>query len=299
MVREKEKLRGTILRFAIYHAAASLKQADGRVAGIKFNKLMFKLGNIEPRLRLPYRWYLYGAVLDSSELKGYVEFDHPEDETKTNVRVPYREPPLPPQLTDAGEKIKEHCEKFVRDFAGSDAFYSMLEDHYRSAPLEFQRAYLRINKALEELSSQRAPPGKRFEALHKDAAKSFSKLESAYLKDGIAIEPRMKESALRVFLAARCLVEGGESDKARDLLFELWKVFCLFLSARKNENIHPSRLESYLARAEKALEDYRRHLPGELDAIYKEIGTPGRVDKGIQAGLTRAAMEQYDRHGGS
>jgi hypothetical protein len=78
MVRQTENLRQTLLRFAIFNAAAAIKRIDARVSGIKFNKLMFKLGTIEPRLRLPYRWYLYGAVLDSSELKGYVEFEHPD-----------------------------------------------------------------------------------------------------------------------------------------------------------------------------------------------------------------------------
>jgi hypothetical protein len=205
---------------------------------------------------------------------------------------------LPPQLTDAGEKLKEHCTQFARQFAGSDYFYPMLEDHYRNAPLDFQRAYLNLAKTLEFLESPRTRPGQR-PLSQADAAKSLSRLESSYLKDGAEIEPRLKESALRIFLAARRLIEKGDFVRSRRILSDFWKVFGLFLSARKHEHIHPARLESYLSRAEHALEEYRRRIPGELDALYRELGATKPSDPNIQAGLARAAMEEHDRLGGS
>lgn len=277
--RRKAGSRSNKLRnHVLYLAYKNLIQSDGRAAGIKFNKLVYSIysnfnARRDPKLhfKLPHRWYLYGAVVDSAEVSNLLMFDH-EDEKKSNVTW------LGEKLLCRGlirQEIDSECEQFCRKYR-RDFFYSeMLRDHYQYAPMQFQKSFLEWNLLASDMSHG------SIEISVDELKTRLSALERDYPDD---LEPRLTPSFHRLFIHLDGVLSRSahlgihEVAVMRDLMWDFWKTFGLFLSVKHRKNISRGRLQGYQARAERELPAYKRRLDAVLESRYLRSKDPISLD---------------------
>jgi hypothetical protein len=268
-----------VLPLALKSAITNLQEADGRVAGLKLNKLIYELfrqlstaKDAALHFTLPHRWYLFGAVIDDRSLASLVRFDHPEDEYKTNaVWVG----PAKPRVGDAPdgllEEIEQICAKFAHEYAGPEGIAPMLRDHYRSAPLQFQRDFLEWSLLSREILRGYRPDSPALLQGH------FSKMLKSYPAD---LEPRLTPAFQRLMLFLEPKVANRTSGDLAELeahavaLWDFWTAFCQFLSISHNHGIPPERLAGFRSRAERELVGYKRRLTAYLEQGYLREAPP-------------------------
>jgi len=289
--------QGGVLRAVLGTSISSIRETDGRVSGLKFNKLAmelyWKLSKAENRafhFVLPHRWYLYGAVVDDYTLRDHIKFDHPDNELETNVEAAFA------GLFDmrsAPAGLREEIEPFATDFArkhaGQAGIPGMLRDHYRRAPLPFQRDFLEWSQLTRAILFGYEPDDSRTVALH------FNRLVKSYPQE---LEPRLTSAFGRLALYLEPIVTGrtsgdlGKLKEAVTALWDFWTAFCLFLSVRYNNGLPDARLESYRAHAETELTAYKRRLSAYLENGYLQEGfIAARLGQDI-ASLSRFMAEQ-------
>ncbi|MBM4249585.1 MAG: hypothetical protein FJ149_09185 [Euryarchaeota archaeon] len=269
--------QGGVPRAALGTSISSIREADGRVSGLKFNilamELYWKLSKAENKafhFVLPYRWYLYGAVVDGYMLRDCIKFDHPDNELGTNVEA------VSAGLFDmrsAPAGLREEIEPFTWDLArkhaGQAGIPGMLRDHYRMVPLPFQRDFLEWSQLTRAMLFGYEPDDSRTVALH------FNRLVKSYPQE---LEPRLTSAFGRLALCLEPIVTGrttGDLGKLREAvtaLWDFWTAFCLFLSVRYNEGLPDARLKSYRAHAETELPAYKRRLSAYLENGYLQEG---------------------------
>ncbi len=262
-----------LLPVVLHRAVSALQEADGRAAGVKFNKLVMdiywqlsKAENKRLHFGVPYRWYLYGAVVDDYVVRELVRFDHPEDEMRTNVVwVPDRPPRLARDSEGASEEIDHICAEFARKYAGPEAIAEMLRDHYTHAPEKFQKDFLEWS-----LSTRAILRG--YESDSPDRVRALLRtLSTSYPRD---LEPRLTPAFQRLALYLEPIVDERKREDfstlrlSVDALWEFWATFGLFLSLRHNEGIPADRLAAYRKHAETELEAYKRRLSAFLEQGY-------------------------------
>jgi len=282
--RGRQGARGDVRDIVLFLAQRKLLEHDGRAAGIKFNKLVFSIynefsgaSNPELRFDLPYRWYLYGAVIDTGELGGIIAFDH-QDEMRSNVI--WTGPP--PNLDSAAvPEIERLCDAFCSRFPGDLYYGDMLREHYRAAREPFQNAFLEWNLLVGDMIH-----GSRDISV-KELKGHLAALGRDY-PDGL--EPRLTPSFRRLSLClddilSRATVLRFEEVKVMEaLMWEFWATFCLFLSLRYNHAISKPRLDSYRERAERELVAYKRRLGAALETRY--------LDSRAGEGIDEASMKE-------
>lgn len=274
---------GAVFAVVAKHAIDTLQSVDARPSGLKFNKLVLELfwhlassRNKAMHFDVPYRWYLYGGVVDDYAVHGLVRFDHPDDEYHTDAI--WIGPPklrVPTKAEGLMEEVVVFSDEFARKYAGQDGIPPMLRHHYRKAPLPFQRDFL------EWSLLGRAILGGYQDDSPAQTNRAFGQLQASFPGD---LEPRLTPAFERLTLYLEpYIVERAPGDwrtlhLATEALWEFWKVFGLFLSLQHNYNIPQDRLNRYRARAEIELEAYKRRLTAFLqDRYLREI-------PGVQAG---------------
>ena len=288
---------GKVLRAVLGASISAIREVDGRVSGLKFNKLAMELywrlskaQNRAFHFVLPHRWYLYGAVVDDFTLRDCVRFDHPENELETNVEAVslglFDMKSAPAGLR---EEIEPVAREFARRHAGQAGIPGMLRDHYIMAPLQFQREFLEWSQLTRAILFGYEPDAPHAVALR------FDRLVKSYPPE---LEPRLTTAFGRLALYLEPLVSGrpmGDLGKLRETvtaLWDFWTAFCLFLSVRSNDGIPAARLESYRAHAETELTAYKRRLSAYLENGYLQEGfIAARLGQDI-APLSRFMAEQ-------
>ena len=257
----------------LYLVQQKLRQYDGRAAGIKFNKLVFLIykhfsgaTNQELHFDIPYRWYLYGAVVDTAELGGVVSIDHEEDEIRANVHwngsVPNIDAAVRPE-------IERDCNDFCEKYPGTDNYDNMLKEHYQWAEIEFQRSFLAWSLIVSKMAYGYS------EISVRELGDHLKSLEKNYLEE---LEPRLTPSFRRLYLCldgvlSRSSQPGMEELKIiKELMWDFWATFCLFLSIKHHNDISERRLEGYKSRAEQELVAYKRRLNAVLETNYLRSG---------------------------
>jgi len=263
------------MSFMLRAAIDALRAGEGRAGGLKFNKLVFELQrelakskNKKFHAVVPHRWYLYGAVVDDLALHQLVEFDHPEDELRSNVRwVGGPRRALPAGYEGIRDEIEQVCGAFVRKYHGREGIGPMLRAHYENAPLEFQRRFLEWSLTIRDALKGYADdvPETQF--------KLFRAAVDAYPSD---LEQRLSPSFERLVLFLEPLVHGRTPGDLKtlarcgDAMWDFWVTFCLFLSLKHNEGLSPQRLGGFRNRAETELPAYKRRLTAFLEQQYLE-----------------------------
>lgn len=272
----------SLLGYVLEKAIDSLRAAEGRAAGLKFNKLVFavqrELAKSKTRkfhFTVPYRWYLYGAVVDDFALRNLVEFDHPEEELRTNVRwVGGARRSLPRGYEGLADEIEVVCQSFVKEYHGREGLGPMLRAHYQFAPLEFQRKFLEWSLgARDTIDGYAADVPEIHLKLLRGVVESFPS----------NLEPRLSPPLERLILYVEPLLHGRAPGdlKMLDLcwgaMWDFWSTFCLFLSLKYNEGLSQQRLASFRNRAETDLVAYKRRLNAFLEQQYlkEQPGAPG------------------------
>jgi hypothetical protein len=296
-VGKTPRVRSNMLELVLYTAQRTLQERDGRCAGIKFNKLVFSIyqkfqeaENPELHFKLPYRWYLYGAVVDFGELHGVVISDHPEDEPRSNVYYTG----APPKASEpARSEIQHECDGFCERYPGDQRYKEMLREHYGSAKEPFQRAFLEWNFLVTDMAKGHEPVSApalldRLDAL----ARGFPK----------EIAPGLGAPFSRLCLALEGVLRRpmpphlDEIVLIKDMAWDFWSTFCLFLSQRFNENISQPRLAAYKERAGKDLVAYKRRLMAALETVYLDPRNLREPDMGSIRALSSmlaARVEGY------
>jgi len=290
-----------LLALALFSSIRALEEYEGRAGGLKFNKLAFAVYKRLSRAQdpglhfpLPHRWYLHGAVVDDFAVRDLVRFDHPEDETRTTaIWIP-----KPPRLTPKGsegarEEIEAECTAFIRRLERSDdPIPDMLREHYRFAPLDFQRDFLEWTLLAKDI----------LRGYHLDiperAATLFSALATSFPRDvAPALGPALDRLVLYLEPLLRRRAPGGMEPlrQAFEMSWEFWAVFCLFLSMRYNEGVPPSRLAAYRQRSEKELVAFKRRLSSYLEEGYIREGTPtsSRASDAVGRALANEVVSEF------
>ena len=261
------------LKLALYAAINELRETDGRTSGLKFNKLIydlyFEFQGSQYAFDLPHRWYLYGAVVDAFEVRQLITFDHPEDEFTTNVSWLGRRPPTKETGEQAYSEYLTTATNFSKKYSLEDRYdkWDMLRNHYKHAPLDFQRSFLEW-----EIFNQKVLSGYEYETSG-EALKLLERLESTYPEE---IEPRLSPAFRRLAnVVKHRLTQRRPNDRSvlgdcQDWLWSYWDVFCDFLSIKYNETISSGRLESYRRHAEAELVAYKRNLQHLLEEYWRE-----------------------------
>ncbi len=260
----------------LYIAEEKLRRCDGRAAGIKFNKLVFsihlafsKASNTKLHFTLPYRWYLYGAVVDTAELGGVIDIDHEEDEMRSTVRYRGAKPHVDPAVHEEIERI---CDRFCAQYPRTDRHDDMLRENYKSAKLDFQRAFLEWNILVQDMKHGSV------EISNTLLRRYLIDLQRDFPED---LEPRLEPGFRRLAVYIEGLLSRPhplrmtEVRLVGDLMWEFWSIFCLFLSIKYNEGISQRRLDGYRARSEEELRAYKRRLDALLEEAYLRDDTGG------------------------
>jgi len=265
----------------LFTAQRKLVEREGRASGLKFNKLVFHIhrtfmAHDDPdfHFTLPHRWYLFGAVVDTRELNGAIMIDREEDEPTSQVHWSTHrdQPPEDHRLTPEIERL---CDAFIERFPGDSERTWMLEDHYQSAPLPFQRAFLSWNTMMDDM-------------IHGTIEVSVRKIRSAL--EGLMndypdmMDERLTPSFHRLTLLIDHRLEHidhitmEEVSIYRHLLWDFWSTFCLSMSEKHYENISPERLEGFRRRTGMEIPAYKRRLNNFLETEYLKMD-PGEMDE--------------------
>jgi hypothetical protein len=264
---------GAVFAVAAKRAIDTLQAVDGRASGLKFNKLVLELfwhlsksENKAMHFDVPYRWYLYGAVVDDYAVQNLVRFDHPDDEYRTDtIWIGPPKPKVPAKAEGLAEEVVVFAQNFATKYAGRDGIPPMLRDHYAKAPLDFQRDFLEwslLGRAILDGYQDDSPA---------QTQRAFVKLQTSFPRD---LEARLSPAFERLtlylepYIAERVPGDLRTLELALDVLWEFWKVFGLFLSIRHLNAIPPDRIDRYRVRAEIELEAYKRRLTAFLQDRY-------------------------------
>lgn len=260
-----------MFRFVSKVAIESLIKVDGYASGVKFNKLVFYLhkklsesGNRAFRFRLPYRWYLYGAVVDFHPLLGYATARDPDHEMLNDLTWNPGQGRVdgPEGLLD---EIVPMAIQFARKYSGREGIPQMLRDHYVDAPLDFQRDYLSWSQLTSDMAYGTLIDSPAVATL------AFRNLERDYPTD---LDPRLTPLFNRLVLYLDPLVGERRTADLKTLrgqvavVEEFWRVFCLFLSLKHNSNLEPTTLTRFKERADEELLAYKRRLSAYLNDGY-------------------------------
>jgi hypothetical protein len=298
--RERPRAGSDTLNIVLYTAQRTLLEADGRCAGIKFNKLVFSIyarfSKAEnPRLRfdLPYRWYLHGAVVEPAGLGGILTIDHPEDEMRSNVLwtglIP-KERGCPPEVRSEVQRL---CLEFCERYPGESNFQEMLREHYKSAKLDFQRSFLEWNLLISDMVHG------SHEISNQELLVRLEQIATDFPAD---FEPRLTPAFSRLHLCVSGILEQHPRPTfddlriLKDLFWDFWSTFCLFLSQRYNNRIPPARLRSYHERAERELLAYKRRLSAALSTAYLDGSVTGKIDDDSLKELSSILMSRVLRY---
>ena len=279
-----ERVTPAKVRNAIFSIAEDkLRRYDGRAAGIKFNKLVFsihlafsKASNPNLHFTLPYRWYLYGAVVDTAELGGVIEIDHEEDEMRSTVRYRGEKPHID---TSVREEIERICDRFCEKYPRTDRYDDMLRENYRSAKLDFQRSFLEWNLLVQDMKHGSV------EISNTLLRRYLIDLQHDFPED---LEPRLEPGFRRLAIYIEGLLSRPSSLRMNEvklienLMWEFWSVFCLFLSIKYNEDISQRRLAGYRSRSEEELRAYKRRLDTFLVEAYLKDDKEGLDDESLK-----------------
>ena len=259
----------------------SLIRADGRASGIKFNKLVCEvheiLSHAEDRafhFALPRRWYMYGEVVDASQLWDIVRFHSVDDndEIGTNVDIVPGGPRSHPPGFE--EEVVRIVRNFVAQYPGTEGIEPMLRHHYERAPYPFQQGFLdwyQLTRGILGGYKQDDP-----EML----TKAFSRLEDRY---PVELDDRLTTAFNRLTLFLGPHVDGRRFGDFAELrhqelaLWDFWSTFCLFLSVRYNADEPRERIEFFQGRAEREITAYQRRLVALLENEYLKDSTAGKA----------------------
>lgn len=99
-----------------------------------------------------------------------------------------------------------------------------------------------------------------------------------------SLEPRLTPSFRRLCLyvdgvLSRHPPPGMDEIKViKELMWEFWSTFCLFLSIRYNDHISDKGMDRYRQRAEQKITAYKRRLTAALESAYLSAGEGARLD---------------------
>jgi hypothetical protein len=262
-----------MLKAVSKEAIGALTKVEGNAPTIKFNKLVYHLHKELAASRdrslhfdLPFRWYLYGAVVDINPIFGYVVSHNPEEEMSGDFSW---HPGRARIAVDEGVmiEIQTLARQFARKYAGPEGVAPMLRDHYVDAPLPFQKAFLEWSLSADDMIRGRTPDSPA------TASALFERLEADFPGD---LEPRLVPMFDRLSLFLEPLIQQRVASNLRELRWqvdcmkEFWQTFCLFLSTRYNHGIPESETARYSARAEAELVAYKRRLSAFLTHEYAD-----------------------------
>jgi hypothetical protein len=289
--------RSNLLELVLYSAHRTLLERDGRCSGIKFNKLVYSIynkfksaDNPDLHFQLPYRWYLYGAVVDFGELHGVVISDHPEDELRSNVTytksTPWYDGP-------ARSEVQRECDEFCDTYPGDLKYKEMLRAHYGAAKLPFQKSFLEWNFLISDMAQGHEPISApallgRLNVLARTFPKDIAPgLAAPFSRLCLALEGVLRRP-MPPHLDEIVLIKG--------MVWDFWSTFCLFLSQHFNENISQPRLGAYKERADLELVAYKRRLMAALETVYldpRNLREPDRESIRALSSILVARVEEY------
>jgi hypothetical protein len=155
----------------------------------------------------------------------------------------------------------------------------MLRENYKSAKLDFQRAFLDWNLLVQDMKHGSV------EISNTLLRRYLIDLQRDFPED---LEPRLEPGFQRLavyvegLLSRPSLLRMTELKFVGDLMWDFWSVFCLFLSIEYNEGISQRRLDGYRARSEEELTAYKRRLDTFLEEAYLKDDTGGLDEESLR-----------------
>ena len=279
---QNKRAHKDLLPVILYTAVDTIKRHEGVVRGLRFAKMVIhihrELEAAGHLLRLPRRWYLYGEVPEvwDTPCAGSLEITDPDDELDSIVRWIGR----PPKLTGHGleHEIREMARRFEERFGDETLIPDMLREHYRPAPLEFQRAMLEFWLMVQEIRNYHSPDDQR------RTIDTFDRVIRSYDRSAVEIEPRLQTIFMSLSLLEKMRLATRQVGDVAELLdihsdvWGFWKKFCRFLSVKRSCDISETRLERYRTRAERELGPYLAAMPQIISIKFERLAQNHPID---------------------
>jgi hypothetical protein len=263
----------TQLEYACWKIISKYQDIDGEtVNGLRFNKMMSLLNNrlltAGLDIELPRYWYFFGEIVVPKELPTQVGFKGAdEEETKTSFKWIGDAPKRP--TTKDKKKINSNVDSLYSKFPPTGNIFDVVEEVYKYAPYEYQRAYKDFRSDYSLKSMVDTEGILRAKSLYLN---SFNKAMQYFpYKDF----PELRVPAKKLECVVKAIFqEFPEQNKIGiEMCIKFWEIFCKFLrvSDRGCSHVSNRHVVYWRENLQNDFKHYKRNLYSSTSAVLSDF----------------------------
>jgi hypothetical protein len=204
---------------------------------------------------LPIFWYMYGAVVATSETEASIEGG--EDGNTVWSSITTSDIDAPEVAVRRGRRAVSRALDRYYD-GGTEG---LTEEMYDEAPYEVQRHYRRLDQQLETATDEKqmtldgGKNEKRTRETLYDFVEAFPEDEFSEFSDDLSIWYRL--------MSAELDSDDYDPDRAQDLAEDFWRLFCLELACRENNGLSREEIAREL-KGVSSVEESKQRIRSDL-----------------------------------
>ncbi|MFC5279535.1 hypothetical protein ACFPM1_12320 [Halorubrum rubrum] len=204
---------------------------------------------------LPIFWYMYGAVVATSETEASIEGG--EDGNTVRCSITTSDIDAPEVAVRRGRRAVSRALDRYYD-GGTEG---LTEEMYDEAPYEVQRHYRRLDQQLETATDEKqmtldgGKNEKRTRETLYDFVEAFPEDEFSEFSDDLSIWYRL--------MSAELDSDDYDPDRAQDLAEDFWRLFCLELACRENNGLSREEIAREL-KGVSSVEESKQRIRSDL-----------------------------------
>jgi len=224
-----------------------------------FHKLLYfvdkELKREHVSVDLPIFWYMYGAVVATSETEASIGGG--EDGNTVRCSITTSDIDAPEVAVRRGRRaVSRALDRYYN--GGTEG---LTEEMYDEAPYEVQRHYRRLDQQLEAATDEKqmtldgGKNEKRTRETLYDFVEVFPEDEFSEFSDDLSIWYRL--------MSAELDSDDYDPDRAQDLAEDFWRLFCLELACRENNGLSREEIAREL-KGVSSVEESKQRIRSDL-----------------------------------